>query len=97
MSATETHAYDFAPAGADDWRELASRENDGLAVALLWSPSADGVKVTIVDTRLDEAFELDVPGPEALAAFHHPYAFAATRGSSPASWRSGSTHLSLHG
>jgi hypothetical protein len=64
----------------DDWKELASREGDGLAVSLLWSASADRVKITVADVRLDEEFELDVAGANALAAFHHPFAFAAGRG-----------------
>ena len=34
-----------------DWRELASRENDGLEVSLLWSTSADRVKVTVADSQ----------------------------------------------
>ena len=65
---------------ATDWRELASRENDGLEVSLLWSKSAGRVKVAVADLKRDEAFELDVPGADALAAFHHPFAFAAGRG-----------------
>ena len=64
----------------DDWRELATREGDGLEVSLLWSRTADRVKVTVSDSRLDEEFELDIAGAEALAAFHHPFAYAAGRG-----------------
>jgi hypothetical protein len=63
-----------------DWRELASRETGGLEVFLLWSKSADRVKVVLADSRLDEQFELDVAGADALAAFHHPFAFAAAEG-----------------
>jgi len=64
----------------DDWRELASRDGDGLEISLLWSKAAGRVKVTIADSRLDESFELDIAGAEALAAFHHPFAYAANRG-----------------
>ena len=64
----------------DDWRELASRDGDGLEISLLWSKAADRVKVTVADSRLDESFELDIAGAEALAAFHHPFAYAANRG-----------------
>ena len=64
----------------DDWRELASRDGDGLEISLLWSKAADRVKVTVADSRLDESFELDIAGAEALAAFHHPFAYAADRG-----------------
>ena len=63
----------------NDWKELASRGTAGLAVSLLWSRTTDRVKVTVADERLDEQFELDVPGALALAAFHHPFAFAAGR------------------
>lgn len=58
------------------WSELAVRENDGLAVSLLWSRATGRVKVAVVDAHLDEQFELHVPGAEALAAFHHPFAYA---------------------
>jgi hypothetical protein len=63
-----------------DWRELASRDTDGLEISLLWSKAADRVKVTVADSRLDESFELDIAGADALAAFHHPFAYAASRG-----------------
>jgi hypothetical protein len=63
-----------------DWRELAARENDGLEVSLLWSKSADRVKVAVADAKLDEEFEFDVAGADALAAFYHPFAYAAARG-----------------
>ena len=65
---------------SNDWRELASREGDGLTVSLLWSKAVDGVKVTVGDARFDEEFEFDVAGAEALAAFYHPFAYAAGRG-----------------
>jgi hypothetical protein len=61
------------------WSELAIRENDGLAVSLLWSSATNRVKVAVVDAQLDERFEIHVPGADALAAFHHPFAFAAER------------------
>ena len=78
MSAT--FAFDAGLAASGDWRELASRENDGLEVSLYWSKSAGQVKVTVADCKRDEQFELDVAGADALAAFHHPFAFAAGRG-----------------
>ena len=65
---------------SNDWKELASRRADGLAVSLLWSKATDRVKVTVADERLDEEFDLDVPGAHALAAFDHPFAYAAVRG-----------------
>lgn len=62
------------------WKELAARANEGLEVSLLWSRSADRVKVAVADARLDEQFEFDVAGADALAAFYHPFAYAAGRG-----------------
>ena len=79
MSAAELTTR-TASVAIDDWRELASREGDGLEISLLWSKAADRVKVTVADSRLDESFELDIAGAEALAAFHHPFAYAAGRG-----------------
>jgi hypothetical protein len=64
----------------NDWKELASRGTDGLAVSLLWSKATDRVRVTVADERFDEDFGLDVPGAHALAAFYHPFAYAAVRG-----------------
>ena len=64
----------------DTWKELAARENEGLEISLLWSKSAGRVKVAVADARLDERFEFDIAGADALAAFYHPFAFAARRG-----------------
>ena len=64
----------------NDWKELASRGTDGLAVSLVWSKATNRVRVTVADERFDEAFDLDVPGAHALAAFYHPFAYAAVRG-----------------
>jgi hypothetical protein len=64
----------------NDWKELAGRQNEGLEVSLLWSKSASRVKVAVADARQNEQFEFDVAGADALAAFHHPFAYAANRG-----------------
>ena len=64
------------------WSELAVRENDGLAVSLLWSRATGRVKVAVVDAQLDEQFEFHVAGADALAAFHHPFAYATVPGAS---------------
>ena len=64
----------------NDWRELASRGADGLAVSLLWSEATDRVRVIVADERFDEELDLDVPGAHALPAFYHPFAYAAVRG-----------------
>ena len=78
MNASQTTIA--TPAANSDWRELASRDTDGLEISLLWSKAAGRVKVTVSDSRLDESFELDIAGADALAAFHHPFAYAANRG-----------------
>lgn len=66
-----------------DWRELTSRQNDGLAIALLWSEATDRVKVVVADRQ--ESFELDVEHGEALDAFYHPFAYEASgAGAAPA-------------
>ena len=71
MNAAHTHTT---------WKELAGRENEGLEISLLWNKSADRLKVAVTDARLDEKFEFDVASADALAAFYHPFAYAADRG-----------------
>jgi hypothetical protein len=56
-------------------RELDRRSNDGIDVALLWSPRTNRVWVSIKDARADQSFELDVDPACALDAFQHPYAY----------------------
>ena len=70
---------DAAPSTIRDWRELALREGDGLQISLWWSKSHDRVKVSVLDARLVESFNLDIAGADALSAFHHPFAYAAAR------------------
>jgi hypothetical protein len=59
------------------WTELASRASSGLAVSLQWSRSTGRLKVEVVDARSHEQFELEVARADALAAFHHPFAWRA--------------------
>lgn len=61
-------------------KELAYRASDGLEVWLLWTRATNRIFVLVVDSRVDDSFELDVSGEEALDAFHHPYAYASFRG-----------------
>jgi hypothetical protein len=84
MSASPTPTT--AVSAGNDWRELAIREGDGIEVRLLWSRSADRVKVTVADSKFDEEFEFDVAGTDALEAFNHPFAYAPSQslGSVPA-------------
>jgi hypothetical protein len=76
---SESHTTTTALSIGHDWRELAMREGDGIEVRLLWSKTADRVKVTVADSMFDEEFELDVAGADALAAFHHPFAYAPSQ------------------
>jgi hypothetical protein len=61
-------------------KELAYRENDGVAVALLWHTSTNRLAVSVVDLRNEDGFELEVDPADALEVFNHPYAYAAFRG-----------------
>ena len=74
------HLTTDALSAIDEWTELASRENDGLAVSLFWNKATDRIRVLVADTKFDDVFELDVRGAEALEAFNHPFAYAAARG-----------------
>ena len=60
-------------------RELAHRINDGIEVALFWTQSSNRVTIAVLDSHSDETLEFEVDGADALDAFNHPYAFAATR------------------
>jgi hypothetical protein len=73
---TTTMRSSTAPAGPAGWVELASRANDGLEITLLWHRSSGHVKVAVADLRRDRTAEFEVTGADALAAFHHPFAYA---------------------
>jgi hypothetical protein len=60
-------------------RELAHRTNDGIEVTLFWNSPSNQVTIVVHDTRSDEALEFEIDGSDALDAFNHPYAYAATR------------------
>jgi hypothetical protein len=64
-------------------RELDFRTSDGIEVRLLWTPGDTGVVVEVVDRKRNESFRLQVAGEEALDAFNHPYAYAASAGLLP--------------
>jgi hypothetical protein len=67
MSSTSTH-------------ELDHRSNDGLEVSLLWEAETNRITVTVFDAKSGDYFDLEVNPAQALDAFHHPYAYAASRG-----------------
>jgi hypothetical protein len=72
------------PTFHDDWRELASRAGDGLEIALLWTRSTERVRLTVLDRRLGESFDVEVDGADALTAFRHPFAYMGRPGATPA-------------
>ncbi len=60
---------------------LASRENGGIRVTLLWAANTNAVAVRVLDDSSDDQFELSVePGVNPLDVYAHPYAYAAWRG-----------------
>jgi hypothetical protein len=60
---------------------LASRENAGIHVSLLWDPDAHAVAVLVRDAGTDDQFELVVePEANPIDLYEHPYAYAAWRG-----------------
>ena len=61
-------------------RELAYRENDGLAISLLWDPATDSLSVVVFDGRSGESLEVPVEDASPLDVFHHPFGYAARRG-----------------
>jgi hypothetical protein len=60
--------------------ELDHRSTDGLEVTLLWEAETNRVTVGVFDTKSGDDFEIEVDPSKALDAFHHPYAYAASRG-----------------
>jgi hypothetical protein len=60
-------------------REFDRRASDGIDVRLLWNQTDDRILVAVVDSKTGDAFEIEVEAGESLAAFHHPYAYAAFR------------------
>jgi hypothetical protein len=61
-------------------RELAHRTNDGFDVTLFWSKASNRVTISVFQARSATALEFEVDGADALDAFNHPYAYAATDG-----------------
>jgi hypothetical protein len=68
------------PAPATAPRELCHRTNDGIEVTLWWLPGTDGLQVAVVDTKLNQCFQLAVDAGTAMRVFNHPYLYADGRG-----------------
>jgi hypothetical protein len=59
-------------------RELDRRSSDGLEVTLLWEAETNRVTVNVFDAKSGDDFDIEVDATQALDAFHHPYAYAAS-------------------
>ena len=72
----------MSPENITTIRELDSRVTDGVQVRLLWCEHDGRLWVAVLDTKTREAFRVLVAqGERPLDVFHHPYAYAAHRGS----------------
>ena len=71
--ATHTH-------NRTQYEQLASRESNGIHVALLWNRDDNDLRVTVRDAMTSSAFELGVGGASPLDVFNHPFAYAAFQG-----------------
>lgn len=61
--------------------ELDSRRSAYVEVTLLWQRDTDQLLVTVRDNRTGEVLEIPVAaGDQAMHAFRHPYAYAASIG-----------------
>jgi hypothetical protein len=54
-------------------------------LTLFWKKPTTRV-VHISDVRFGESFEFEVEGEQALDAFNHPYAYAASCGAATRTW-----------
>lgn len=61
-------------------RELARRTSGAVEIALVWHMVTDNLSVSVKDASKGTAFQLAVDAAEAMDVFHHPYAYAASRG-----------------
>jgi hypothetical protein len=61
-------------------RELAHRATGGLEVILFWHEVTNELTVSVSDERTGAYFEFAAAPEEALDAYYHPYAHAASRG-----------------
>ncbi len=68
------------PTPATAPREICHRSNDGIEVTLWWLPGADRLQVAVVDTKLNQCFQLPVDAVRAMRVFNHPYLYAEAAG-----------------
>src|SRR5207244_7580254 len=70
----ETAMNPFAT--TETMEELDFRENDGIAVSLLWQRRSNRLSVVVADSRLGELFTVFARPHNANDVFAHPYAYA---------------------
>ena len=63
------------PPSSSTRRELSRRTSGGLEVVLYWCDRPSAVTLSVTDAGTGEIFEVEVPGADALDAFHHPFAY----------------------
>ncbi len=63
-------------APTETMEELDYRENDGIAVSLLWHRTSNRLSVLVEDSQLGESFTLPACPDNARDVFTHPYAYA---------------------
>lgn len=61
-------------------RELARRKTGAVEIALFWHMVTDSLSVSVKDASNGTEFQLVVDAAEAMDVFHHPYAYASSRG-----------------
>jgi hypothetical protein len=60
-------------------RELAQRLSGTTEVLLVWHPETHGVELSVRDLATGAGFHIAVKPGNAMDAFYHPYAYAASR------------------
>lgn len=57
-------------------REICHRSSDGVEVTLWWLPGEDRLQVAVVDTKLNQCFQLPTDADRAMRVFNHPFLYA---------------------
>ena len=63
-------------ASTETMEELDYRENDGIAVSLLWHRASNRLSIVVADDKLGESFTLPARPDNARDVFTHPFAYA---------------------
>ncbi len=61
-------------------RELAQRLSGADEVLLLWHPESDRVELSVRNLATGVGCEIEIAPTDAIDAFHHPFAYAASCG-----------------